>query len=431
MTRPRQILTTVTNILVISVLCATSLTRIVGATYDEQFFSANDILFYNPEDCTTANSLDALGGVGTAPLNQSIESFVDKYGQMAFDVGKKYGIPYEAILAQGVIESGYGNSGLTRLANNFFGIKASAGWDGETINMQTGEVYGGNAVTVDATFRKYPSEEAGWEGYGKFITSNPRYNKALNYPGDPIQYITEIKAAGYATSPTYIQTVGGVSNAVTAYIAKDGKWQPSSEIAKTNKPEVTPGTDGSPTDGSSASASSTPNCGIASVSGSSAPDGTMSLQNGWSLISNKDYSDTKCADGTTDKGTYAHPTRGFTIRLCQTDLGRVSSMVSQNVANMIAAAKQDGTALTSSGAFRDYNAQKAARIKNGCPDVDISPSTSCRVQTAPAGQSEHEKGLAIDFVVSDSVSNWLKQNASKYGFYNLPSEAWHWSTSGH
>ncbi|PJC29623.1 hypothetical protein CO052_02385, partial [Candidatus Saccharibacteria bacterium CG_4_9_14_0_2_um_filter_41_9] len=193
MTRPRQILTTVTNILVISVLCATSLTRIVGATYDEQFFSANDILFYNPEDCTTANSLDALGGVGTAPLNQSIESFVDKYGQMAFDVGKKYGIPYEAILAQGVIESGYGNSGLTRLANNFFGIKASAGWDGETINMQTGEVYGGNAVTVDATFRKYPSEEAGWEGYGKFITSNPRYNKALNYPGDPIQYITEIK----------------------------------------------------------------------------------------------------------------------------------------------------------------------------------------------------------------------------------------------
>ena len=426
MIKPRQILMTVTNILVISVLCVTSMTQIVGATYDEQFFSANDILFYNPDDCTTANSLDALGGVGTAPINQSIESFVDKYGQMAFDVGKKYGIPYEAILAQGIIESGYGNSGLTRLANNFFGIKAGTGWDGDTINMQTGEVYGGNAVVVDATFRKYPSAEAGWDGYGKFITSNPRYNKALNYPGDPIQYITEIKVAGYATSPTYIQTVGSVSNAVTAYIAKDGKWQPSSEIAKTNKPEVTPGAD----DGSSVS-SSTPNCGIASVSGSSAPDGTMSLQHGWSLIDDKDYSDTKCADGTTDKGTYTHPTRGFTIRKCQTNLGTVSSMVSQNVADMITAAKQDGITLTGNGAFRDYEAQKAARIKNGCPDVDTSPSTSCKVQTAPAGQSEHEKGLAIDFAISDSTSSWLKQNASKYGFYNLPSEAWHWSTSGH
>jgi hypothetical protein len=422
----------VISLVIISVLCVASITKVANAIYDEQFFSGNDILFYNPNDCTTANSLNALGGVGSAPVTKSIESFVDEYGQMAFDVGKKYGIPYEAILAQGIIESGYGQSGLTQQANNFFGMKAGSSWTGKIITMRTAEVYSGTTVYVNAQFRVYDTPEEGWAGYGKFITSNPRYKKALDYPGDPIQYLTEIKAAGYATSPTYVQTVGSIANAITAYVAKDSKWPPSSEVAKTNKPEVTPDSSDTSSDSSSSdSLTNTPDCGIASVSGSTAPDGTMSLQQGWSLIDDKDYSDTKCADGSTDKGVYKHPIRGFSIRLCETDLGIVSSMISQNVVDMIAAAKQDGITLKSSGAFRDYEAQKAARIKNGCPDVDTSPSTSCKVQTAPAGQSEHEKGLAIDFVISDGTDDWLKQNASKYGFYNLPTESWHWSTSGH
>jgi LAS superfamily LD-carboxypeptidase LdcB len=49
----------------------------------------------------------------------------------------------------------------------------------------------------------------------------------------------------------------------------------------------------------------------------------------------------------------------------------------------------------------------------------------------------HEQGLAIDFTQGGSTLNrgsngyqWLRAHAGGYGFYNLPSEPWHWSTTG-
>ena len=63
------------------------------------------------------------------------------------------------------------------------------------------------------------------------------------------------------------------------------------------------------------------------------------------------------------------------------------------------------------------------------------PSCQCRPPTARPGASMHERGLAIDFtqnghVCGTSGYRWLKRNAAKYGFRNLPSEPWHWSTNG-
>lgn len=67
-----------------------------------------------------------------------------------------------------------------------------------------------------------------------------------------------------------------------------------------------------------------------------------------------------------------------------------------------------------------------------------APASSCSPPTAKPGQSEHQLGLAIDF--TNSAGNiltwgspefaWLEQHAHLYGLYNLPSEAWHWSTTG-
>jgi hypothetical protein len=64
--------------------------------------------------------------------------------------------------------------------------------------------------------------------------------------------------------------------------------------------------------------------------------------------------------------------------------------------------------------------------------------TGCSVPTAPPGSSMHEQGLAIDFTSSgqtiqsrsSAAFQWLDANAGKYGFHNLPSEPWHWSTNG-
>jgi LAS superfamily LD-carboxypeptidase LdcB len=62
------------------------------------------------------------------------------------------------------------------------------------------------------------------------------------------------------------------------------------------------------------------------------------------------------------------------------------------------------------------------------------PSSQCDPPTAPPGSSQHELGLAVDFVNCSSQSTacfqWLNAHASAYGLYNFPPEPWHWSTTG-
>ena len=66
-----------------------------------------------------------------------------------------------------------------------------------------------------------------------------------------------------------------------------------------------------------------------------------------------------------------------------------------------------------------------------------APASSCSPPTARPGSSMHERGLAIDFTQGGSTLSrgssgfaWLKANAGSFGFRNLPSEPWHWSTNG-
>jgi hypothetical protein len=90
------------------------------------------------------------------------------------------------------------------------------------------------------------------------------------------------------------------------------------------------------------------------------------------------------------------------------------------------------------GGWRDIARQRELRVINGCPDVETAPSSSCRVPTARPGSSQHERGLAIDFTLNggtvrhgDAGWNWLVAHGAQYGLINLPSESWHWSTTGH
>ena len=105
---------------------------------------------------------------------------------------------------------------------------------------------------------------------------------------------------------------------------------------------------------------------------------------------------------------------------------------------MYQAAAAEGIVLNGWG-WRSNAKQKELRITNGCPDVCCSPSKTCRVPTAIPGTSRHETGHAIDFVDQDTKHSltrssrafgWLSRNAARYGFYNLQSEPWHWSTDG-
>ena len=115
---------------------------------------------------------------------------------------------------------------------------------------------------------------------------------------------------------------------------------------------------------------------------------------------------------------------------------QVHSSIAGNLQALLAAAAADGMPLSGSG-FRDPSEQIALRRQNcGGSDYAVynaSPS-SCSPPTARPGSSMHERGLAVDFrncgTRSTACYQWLAANASRFGFYNLPSESWHWSTTG-
>ena len=122
----------------------------------------------------------------------------------------------------------------------------------------------------------------------------------------------------------------------------------------------------------------------------------------------------------------------------------VSASIGQQLEDLLVAAAADGINLGGHG-YRSPETTAALRRANGCPDVYSSPASACRVPTARPGTSMHEKGLAVDFTwqgqticypnspsrcSGNAAFDWLRANASRYGFHVLDSEAWHWSTNG-
>ncbi|MFT7473110.1 MAG: LAS superfamily LD-carboxypeptidase LdcB [Verrucomicrobiales bacterium] len=114
--------------------------------------------------------------------------------------------------------------------------------------------------------------------------------------------------------------------------------------------------------------------------------------------------------------------------------------IASQVDQMIRAARAAGVDLGGWG-YRDNIKQIELRQKHcGTSEYDVweKPASACRPPTARPGQSMHERGLAIDFTYNGGSittrSNpgfvWLKNNAHRWSFVNLPSEPWHWSTTG-
>jgi peptidoglycan hydrolase CwlO-like protein len=118
---------------------------------------------------------------------------------------------------------------------------------------------------------------------------------------------------------------------------------------------------------------------------------------------------------------------------------RVHSSIAGRLDALLNAARAAGINF-SGGGYRDPSGQIAVRQSNcGTSNYAIyqMPASSCSPPTARPGQSMHEKGLAIDFAAGGGTLSrgsagfaWLQANAASYGFYNLPSEPWHWSTNG-
>lgn len=118
---------------------------------------------------------------------------------------------------------------------------------------------------------------------------------------------------------------------------------------------------------------------------------------------------------------------------------RVHESIADKLLALLKASSRDGIRL-GGGGYRSSTSQIALRRAHcGTSNwaVYSKPSYQCRPPTARPGASMHERGLAVDFTQNGralwsntSGYRWLKQNAAKYGFRNLPSEPWHWSVNG-
>ena len=118
---------------------------------------------------------------------------------------------------------------------------------------------------------------------------------------------------------------------------------------------------------------------------------------------------------------------------------RVHESIADKLLALLKASSRDGIRL-GGGGYRSSTSQIALRRAHcGTSNwaVYSKPSYQCRPPTARPGASMHERGLAVDFTQNGralwsntSGYRWLKRNAAKYGFRNLPSEPWHWSVNG-
>ena len=134
----------------------------------------------------------------------STDEFLAKIKPMVIEDMKKSGILASLTAAQALIESNKGNSGLTQKANNLFGIKGT--YNGQSVTMPTTEYYNGVKVTVNAAFRKYPSWADSIADHSGLFNRSARYAN-LRGLKDYKLACKYVQQDGYATSPTYTQTL--------------------------------------------------------------------------------------------------------------------------------------------------------------------------------------------------------------------------------
>lgn len=151
--------------------------------------------------------------------------FIEQIGKYVKKYADKYGIKvHSPIIAQAILESGWGKSGLASKYHNYFGLKCGGSWTGKSVNMRTSEEYEiGVHTQIRDNFRVFDDMESGVKGYFDFIN----YSRYANLKGvtDPETYVKTIKNDGYATSSKYVENLMRVvrENNLTRFDGKDSE----------------------------------------------------------------------------------------------------------------------------------------------------------------------------------------------------------------
>lgn len=128
--------------------------------------------------------------------------FIMRLSPGAMNTAKRSGVPASITVAQAALESKWGESALSRLGNNLFGIKADSRWRGETLSLQTREFIDGKWMYVLAKWRKYTSWQSSIEDHCLFLRNNPRYSECFKCQTAEL-FAFALSTSGYATDPNY------------------------------------------------------------------------------------------------------------------------------------------------------------------------------------------------------------------------------------
>lgn len=161
--------------------------------------------------------------------------YIDKYKDVAMEEMVKYKIPASITLAQGILESGNGQSKLARKGNNHFGIKCHSNWKGKTMRLDDD--------APKECFRVYKTPEESYRDHSKFLKNGQRYAFLFNLKiTDYKAWAKGLKKAGYATLPTYANVL---INLIETYdlqqydeMVVKGKYKKNKKDKKTAAPVV-------------------------------------------------------------------------------------------------------------------------------------------------------------------------------------------------
>lgn len=129
-----------------------------------------------------------------------VNAYIEKYKALAINEMIRTGVPASITLAQGILESGAGQSDLVKTSNNHFGIKCKKDWAGNV-------VYHDDDAKGEC-FRSYSCAEESFKDHSDFLRTRANYASLFSIePADYQDWALGLKKAGYATNPIYAQTL--------------------------------------------------------------------------------------------------------------------------------------------------------------------------------------------------------------------------------
>ena len=144
------------------------------------------------------------------------EEYIYKWRDIAIDNMEVYGIPASITMGQAILESGYGNGYLARVANNHFCIKCKGDWTGRTITHSDDN--------PNDCFRAYDSAEDSFRDHAEFLNNGSRYDFLFGYDADDYKNCAKgLKKVAFYTvcrknARTYLCKIAAV---VTVIVSND------------------------------------------------------------------------------------------------------------------------------------------------------------------------------------------------------------------